>query len=138
MSVFEIQTRLRSALFAVLAVDSTLETILGPGRIFDGAPRGQAFPYLVLETLESRPLLTDLSLGAVHDLALTVFSRGQSRDEAAQAASRAGEVLVAGPVAVSGHRVVNLTLTNVVSRRLRDGRGYRASSALRAVTEPLN
>ena len=73
----------------------------------------------------------------VHSLALSVFSRKLSRDEAAQAAGRAAEVLMTGPVPLTGHRLVNLTITNVLSRKLRDGRGYRASSSLRAVTEPL-
>lgn len=138
MSVFEIQTLLRSALFSVLTADLTLETILGAGRIFDAPPRGQSYPYLVLETVESRPLLSEPGLGLVHDLTLSAFSRDRSRDEAAHAASRSAEVLMNGPVSLTGHRLVNLTLTNVISRRLRSGRGFRASSVIRAVTEPLN
>ncbi|MEP3049676.1 MAG: DUF3168 domain-containing protein [Roseibium sp.] len=135
---FEIQILLRSALFSVLSADLTLEFLLGTGRIFDTPPRGQSYPYLVLDTLESRPLLADPGLGLIHDLTLSAFSREQSRDQAVHAASRSAEVLMNGPVPLTGHRLVNLTVTNVVSRRLRDGRGFRATCALRAVTEPLS
>ena len=138
MSVATVQTELRGAVFTLLAADATLETLLGPGRLFDAAPRGQNYPYLVLEAVESRPLLADFAHGAVHDLTLTVFSRAESRDEAAEAAGRAAEILGFGPVVLGAYRLVNLTLTNIITKRLRDGRGFRASCALRAVTEPLN
>ena len=138
MSVQEVQTALRSGLFLMLTDDLTLEGLLGAGRVFEAPPRGQSYPYLVLDAVESRPLLAELQFGAVHDLTLSVFSQNQSRDEAAQAAGRAADVLMTGPIVMTGHRLVNLTVTSIVSRRLRNGRGYRASCVLRAVTEPLN
>lgn len=137
MSLADLHVAVRAGLFSLLSADSTLAALIGPDRIYDVPPRGDAYPYLVLESIESRPLLAEIGDGAIHDLVLSVYSRGPSRDEAATAAGRAAEVLMAGPIPVSGHHVVNLTLANVVSRRLRDGRGFRASSALRAVTEPL-
>ncbi|GAA0784154.1 DUF3168 domain-containing protein [Roseibium denhamense] len=138
MSLQNVQTALREALFSVLEGDGTLSGLIGSGGIFDAVPRAQAFPYLVLEVLETKPLLAEIADGAVHELVLSVFSRGPSRDEAADAAGRAADILMHGPVTLSGHRLVNLTLTNVVSRKLRDGRGFRAACAIRAVTEPLN
>lgn len=137
MTLTDLHVAVRSGLVSLLLADGTLDALIGPGRIFDVPPRGQVFPYLVLESIETRPLLADMADGAVHDLVLSVYSRGPSRDEAAAAAGRATDVLMSGPVSLAGHRLVNLTLANVISRRLRDGRGFRASSALRAVTEPL-
>lgn len=137
MSLSGVQTALRAGLFSLLKADGVLSGLLGPDRIFETPPRADAFPYLVLESMETRPLLTEIGEGMVHTLALSVFSRKLSRDEAAQAAGRAAEVLMTGPVSLTGNRLVNLTLTSVLSRKLRGGRGYRASSSLRAVTEPL-
>ncbi|WP_420338228.1 DUF3168 domain-containing protein [Roseibium sp.] len=137
MSLSDVQTALRAGLFSLLKADGVLSGLLGPDRIFETPPRADTFPYLVLESVETRPLLTEMGEGMVHSLDLSVFSRKLSRDEAAQAAGRAAEVLMTGPVSLTGHRLVNLTITNVLSRKLRDGRGYRASSSLRAVTEPL-
>lgn len=137
MSFSGVQTALRAGLFSLLKADGVLSGLLGPDRIFETPPRADAFPYLVLESVETRPLLTEIGEGMVHSLALSVFSRKLSRDEAAQAAGRAAEVLMTGPVSLTGNRLVNLTITNVLSRKLRDGRGYQASSSLRAVTEPL-
>ncbi|QDG78422.1 DUF3168 domain-containing protein [Labrenzia sp. PHM005] len=137
MSLADVQTAVRAGFFSLLAADGVLQNLLGSDRIFETPPRAEAFPYLVLEALETRPLLAEIGEGAVHALSLSVFSRERSRDEAASAAGRAAEVLMNGPIALAGHRLVNLTMTTISSRRLRDGRGYRATSSLRAVTEPL-
>jgi hypothetical protein len=137
MSLADVQTALRAGFFSLLQSDGVLQNLLGSDRVFEAPPRAEAFPYLVLETMETRPLLAEIGDGAVHALGLSVFSRGRSRDEAAEAAGRAVEVLMSGPVTLTGHRLVNLTMTTIISRRLRDGRGYRATSSMRAVTEPL-
>ncbi|WP_150522955.1 DUF3168 domain-containing protein [Roseibium sediminis] len=131
------QTSLRSGLFQCLEADGTLTGLLGGSRLFDGVPRAQAMPFLVLQDLESKPVLSDPEDGFVHDLTLSVYSRGESRDEAVAIAERACETLIHGPVQLSGHRLVNLTLGSVQSRRFRDGRGFQAAIRLRAVTEPV-
>ena len=137
MSLSDVQTALRAGLFSLLRADGVLSSLLGPDRIFETPPRADAFPYLVLESVDTRPLLSEIGEGMVHSLVLSVVSRKLSRDEAAQAAVRAAEILMTGPVSLTGNRLVNLTITRLLSRKLRDGRGYLASSSLRAVTEPL-
>ncbi|WP_395175176.1 DUF3168 domain-containing protein [Roseibium alexandrii] len=102
MSLSGVQTALRAGLFSLLKADGVLSGLLGPDRIFETPPRADAFPYLVLESMETRPLLTEIGEGMVHSLALSVFSRKLSRDEAAQAVGRAAEVLMAGPVSLTG------------------------------------
>jgi len=136
MSGAQLQSVLRAGLFTCLEQDGTLTGLLGGSRLYDTPPRGQAAPHLVLQSVESRPLLADPQDGFVHDLTLSVFTRNASRDLAVEAAGRAAETLLHGPVTITGHRLVNLTVTSVASRRLRDGRGYQAALNLRAVTEP--
>ena len=130
------QTALRAGLFQALDADSVLEGLLGAGRLFDVVPHAQAFPYLVLETLESTPLLSDPEEGLEHLLSLAVFSRASGRGEASQAAERARDVLLNGGIAFDGHRFVGLSAGAVSSRLLRDRRTFRAGVSLRAVTEP--
>ncbi|TWI89377.1 uncharacterized protein DUF3168 [Roseibium hamelinense] len=137
MSLQSAQGALRKGLFACLAGDATLAGILGGGRLFDQAPRGQSFPYLLLQLVDSKPLLALAEEGLEHGLRLSVFSRNPNRDQAAEAAGRAADVLIHGPVPIDGHRLVNLTIGAVVSRAMRDGRGFQAECILRAVTEPL-
>jgi len=137
MTASSVQTSLRSGIFQCLSSDATLTGLLGGERFFDGVPRGQPMPYLVLMDMESRPLLTDPLEGEIHDLTLSVFSREASRDEAIAAAKRAVEALIHGPIPLSGHRLVNLTMGSVRSARFRDGRGFQAATRLRAVTEPI-
>ena len=48
---------LRGAAFALLSGDADLVALTGAQRIHDGAPRGAAFPHLVIGAIESRPLL---------------------------------------------------------------------------------
>ncbi|GGB50984.1 hypothetical protein GCM10011316_23810 [Roseibium aquae] len=136
MSGASLQSALRAGLFACLAQDGTLTGLLGGTHLYDTPPRGQDAPHLVLQTAETRPLLADPQDGFIHDLMLSVFTRGASRDLAVHVAHRAAETLMHGPVTVAGHRLVNLTITSVSSRRLRDARGYQAAFNLRAVTEP--
>lgn len=127
---------LRAGLFSRLAADSALTVLIGANRIFDAAPRAQAFPYLVLASLGSRPLLSRIEEGEEHDLVLAAFSRAPGRDQALSAVLRAVSVLVEDPPALDGHRLIGLQGADVSSRLLRDGRTFRAEATLRAVTEP--
>ena len=137
LSAASVQAALRGGVFQCLASDGTLTGLLGGERIFDGVPRAQAMPYLVLQDMDSKPVLADPEDGLVHDFTLSVYSRGESRDEAVILAERASETMLHGPVNVSGHRLVSLTQFGVQSRRFRDGRGCLVNLRLRAVTEPV-
>ncbi|MTH95853.1 DUF3168 domain-containing protein [Roseibium sp. RKSG952] len=137
MSFQQAQTALRKGLFACLAADGTLTGLLGAGRLFDLAPRGQSLPYLVLRAVDTKPLLSLAEDGLEHALKLAVFSRAPNRDEAAEAAGRAADVLIHGPVPIAGYRLINLTIGAIASHVLKDGRGFQAETAIRAVTEPV-
>ncbi|WP_417667347.1 DUF3168 domain-containing protein [Roseibium sp.] len=131
------QLALRKGLFERLSASAALSAVLGSGRIFDKSPRGQAFPFLVLESISAEPLLSHPDEGLAHVLRLVALSRGGSRDEALTIAETAGRVLIETPPAVDGQHLVGLQVSSLSSRLLRDGRTFRAEMTLRAVTEPI-
>ncbi|MAB01109.1 MAG: hypothetical protein CMN87_19870 [Stappia sp.] len=135
---------LRGAAFALLSGDADLVALTGAQRIHDGAPRGAAFPHLVIGAIESRPLLALAEDGEEHRLDLAVFSRADSRDEASRILSRAVSLLadragVAAALATqaSGHALVATRLVERRIERLPQARLWRARARLRLVTEPL-
>ncbi len=130
------QLALRKALFMTLSADTGLTALMGAGRIFDSPGRGQAFPYLVLETLGAEPLLSHPDEGLAHDIRLVALSRSPSRDEALTILERVTDALMTTPPEPSGHKLVGLQVAGLSSRLLRDGRTFRADASLRAVTEP--
>ncbi|WP_417684646.1 DUF3168 domain-containing protein [Roseibium sp.] len=130
------QLALRKGLFDHLAASAALTALLGPGRIFDKPPRGQGFPFLVLEGISAEPLLSDPDEGLAHELRLVALSRTESRDEALTIAETAGRALMENTPVVPGHHLVGLQISGVASQILRDGRTFRAELTLRAVTEP--
>lgn len=132
------QLALRKGIFERLSASADLTTALGGGRILDKAPRGEAFPFLVLEEGRSEPLLVLPEEGLVHEMRLAALSRAPSRDEALTIAETAGQVLMDTPPGVAGQRLVGLQISNLSSRILRDGRTFRADLTLRAVTEPAS
>lgn len=128
---------LRDGLFARLSADEILTGLIGENRIFDAAPRAQDFPYLVLASLGSKPLLGLPEEGEIHELVLAVFSRASGRDEALKAAQRGALILSETPPVLTGQALIGLQAAGMTSRLLRDGRTFRAEVTLRAVTEPL-
>ncbi|NBN62894.1 DUF3168 domain-containing protein [Microvirga tunisiensis] len=127
---------LRSAVLAKLAATPALLTLLGGARLYDGPPRGQPLPYLTLEALASRLLCGLLSEGEEHELDLAVYSRAPSRDEAMDALVLAVTTLETTTVAITGAKLISIRRIEMTSRRMTDGRTWRAGARLRAVTEP--
>lgn len=129
---------LREALLARLNGSAALAAQIAPGGICDTPARGQAFPYLSLEALESAPLLSDPSEGLVHELRLQVLSRGPSRDEVLTLMDEAADRLLDGAFTLDGHHLVGLQLSGRSTALMRDGRTFRGVITLRAVTEPVD
>ena len=64
------ENALQKALIAHLRTDATLKALLGdPARIWDQAPRGAAYPHLLIERSESRPVAAE-GCGFEHSLTL--------------------------------------------------------------------
>ncbi|ADZ71350.1 DUF3168 domain-containing protein [Polymorphum gilvum] len=138
MSTTAAEIALRDAILIHLAGDAELEALLGPGRLFDAPPRGQAFPFLRLDAVTGRRLAGSAEDGLEHELRLTVLSRADSRDEAVKAIARVAALLDGPVLALAGHRLVDLVPVATASGPLRDGRTFRAELVLRAVTEPAD
>lgn len=127
---------LQQAIFAKLIGDTTLTTLLGGPRLYDGAPQGSAFPYLTFGQSTARDWSTATDDGNEHILTLHVWSRarGASQTQAIMDAIRAA--LHDQPLDVDGHRLVNLRAEFSDSRRDPDGETTHGTVRFRAVTEP--
>lgn len=127
---------LRDALIARLSNDADLTLILGAGRVHDGAPRSAAHPYLTLESMTSRPLAGEPDEGMEHQAVVAIYSRADSRDEAAKGVMAAAAALLGTGITLSGWHLSDLRAVETSSERLKDGRSWRAALRLRAVTGP--
>lgn len=137
MSASSARTALRSALFSRLSADAVLSGLMGMGRIFEVPPRGQAFPFLLLESESARPLLTTAEEGLIHELRLAVYDRGVCAELVQQITAQVTELIMATPLSLTGHTLVGLQVQEGGSALMPDGRTIRGVLALRAVTEPV-
>ena len=67
---------LQSALFSLLSGDSTLDTLLGNNKIFDGiAPQGTAYPYIIISGESTSNIGTKSLDGNIYRVELDVWSQ---------------------------------------------------------------
>jgi hypothetical protein len=127
---------LRAAIHQTLSADGALTALLGGAKVYDEPPRAAAFPYVTLG--EAR--VTDFSAGAdkvqEHQLTVHGWSRQGGHREAHLIAGALLQALDDAPLALDGHRLVNLRFAVADVRREADGRTYHALVRFRAVTEP--
>ncbi len=127
---------LRRAIHAALSADAALTAALGEGRIHDVPPPSPAFPYVTLGEAQVTDWSTATEAGAEHRLSLACWSRQGGHGEAHQLAHLVQQALHDAPLALDGHRLVNLRFSAAEIRREAGGRTYRALLRFRAVTEP--
>ena len=129
---------LRAAIQARLASDAGLAAKIGPGRVHDEAPRATTGVYVVHGDVEAQDWSTGSDAGCEQDVSLVVWA-GQSASsrQALEVAAIVVTALHDAPLALAGHRLVNLRWRS--SRLARDGRTGRAfvTIRLRAVTEAI-
>jgi hypothetical protein len=127
---------LQQSIFAALTADAALTALLGAGRIYDDVPQGSALPYVTLGHATLRDASTATEDGAEHSLTVHVWSgaRGKKETHAILAAIRAA--LHDQPLALTGHRLVNLRHELSEVRRDADGATIHGLARFRAVTEP--
>ncbi|TCK31297.1 uncharacterized protein DUF3168 [Ancylobacter aquaticus] len=126
---------LRRAIHAALATDAALTAALGAGRIHDVPPASPEFPYVTLGEAQVLDWSTATETGAEHRLALACWSRQGGHGEAHALAHLVQQALHDVPLALDGHRLVNLRASTAEIRREPGGRTYRALLRFRAVTE---
>ncbi|MGU3399801.1 DUF3168 domain-containing protein [Brucellaceae bacterium D45D] len=129
---------LQKALFDALKNDSGLAETLGGQRVYDGVPPKTPFPYVTLGETASRDWSTASEKGGEHFLNIQIWAKENGRKRVLDIAAHIAARLDEWPIALNGHRLVNLTLSEMVARNT-DGLGnYLGTMRYRAVTEPLN
>lgn len=128
---------LRKAVRALLIGDAALIAKLGGPNVFDEAPREAVAPYVAFGDAQWRDLSTSSDRGAEQFVILNVWSLQRGLREALDIAENVGALLDEAALTLDGHRLVNLRLASLETRRENNGRFARASLRFRAFTEVL-
>lgn len=126
---------LQKAIVARLKADAGVTT-LATGGVHDQPPSGVTFPYVSIGPDQVIPDRADCYDGSEVVLQVDVWSREVGFPEAKRIAEAVRAALTDAPLALAGHRLVDIAF--VESRTLRDPDGLTSHAALtfRALTEP--
>ena len=127
---------LQQSVFAALAADAALTTLLGGPRIYDDVPQASAFPYVTFAQSSERDWSTGTDPGTEHVLTLHVWSQATGKRQAHEILAAVRGVLHDQPLTLTGHRLVNLRHEFDETRRDPDGETIRGLVRFRAITEP--
>jgi hypothetical protein len=127
---------LRAAIHNALVADASLTTLLGGTKVYDEVPSSASFPYVTLGEARVADFSTATEASEEHQVILNAWSRQGGHREAHVIAGALLQALDDAPLALAGHRLVNLRFALADVRREADGRTYRAAVRFRAVTEP--
>jgi hypothetical protein len=126
---------LRKAMRARLAADPELTSrVTG---FFDEAPAGAVHPYVAFGDAQARDWSALLSPGVEQFIVLHVWTTQRGLAGALAIAQRLKAALDEAPLAVEGHRLVDLRFLSLETRRDNAGRFARASLRFRATLEIL-
>jgi len=129
---------LRRAILEATAQDAELRALMGGTlRLYDEPPRNAEPVYALFGDATARDWSTDTDRGHEQDLTLVVWSERGSARAGLAAAERFSAILDDAPLALDGHRLVNLRITEIASARDRDTQLARVTLHLRAVTERM-
>jgi hypothetical protein len=128
---------LQQALYSAVTGSAPLAALIGPPRVYDDVPQGAAFPYLTLGQSTLRDWSTGTDDAEEHTLTLHVWSRAGGRREMHEVMDVLRVALHDQPLALAGHRLVNIRHEISEARRDPDGETYHGIVRFRAVTEPV-
>jgi hypothetical protein len=128
---------LQKVVYAALAADATLTTLLGGAAIHDAVPQNAAFPYVVIDQTQIRDWSTGTEPGAEHMLMLHVWSRHAGKREAYEIADAIRAALGGAMLSLEEHRLVNLRHQYSELKCDEDGETQHGVLRFRAVTEPV-
>lgn len=128
---------LRAAIRSALVADAPLVALLGGPHVHDDAPRDLAPPYVTFGPARQRDWSTSSDEGGEHQLELDVWGGADSMRPALNVAGAVIAALDEAPLALMGHRLVDLRFVALETRRERSGRSTRVSLRFRALTEKL-
>lgn len=125
---------LQEGVFDVLAGDATLTALIG-ARVYDGAPRNAAAPYVHLGEATARDWSTATEAGSEVTFAVIAWSREPGRKEALSIADRVVALLHDAALELDGWRLVNLRHLSTETAREEKREGRRAVARFRARME---
>ncbi|WP_159730173.1 DUF3168 domain-containing protein [Methylosinus sp. Ce-a6] len=128
---------LRRAMRARLAADASLLSALGGAKIYDEAPRGAESPYVLFADTRWRDWSTPESKGSEQSITLSVVSIQRGAAEALAIGETILALLDEAPLALDGHRLVDLRHQASETRREQNGRFARLDLRFRATTEAI-
>ncbi|MES2860865.1 MAG: DUF3168 domain-containing protein [Pseudomonadota bacterium] len=131
------ESALQKALIAHLRADGALQALLGdPARIWDEAPRGAAYPHLLIGRSESRLVAAD-GCGVEHQLSLRCASRFGGTEEAKAICAAVRAAVHEAALAADGVRAVSIRATYADVFRSGDLKRVWGVVRIRAVTEDI-
>jgi hypothetical protein len=127
---------LRRAILDAAAADADLRALMGGSlRLYDEPPRGAEPVYALFSDVRAADWSTDRDRGHEQNLGIVVWSERGGARAALAVAERFAALLDDASLALNGHRLVNLRVTELASERDKDTRLTRVTLRLRAVTE---
>lgn len=127
---------LQKAIFASLAANANLATVLGGARIYDRVPRPVAYPYVTFGPVTARDWSTATEEGSEILVTLEVWSQTAGVRETHLVIDALRDALRTATLTLPGHRLINLRFEAADIIRADDGETIRGTLRLRAVTEP--
>ena len=128
---------LQKALIAWLKADAGVQALLGdPARIWDQAPRGAAYPHLLIDRSESHPVAAD-GCGIEHSLTLRCASRFEGVEEANAICAAVRAAIHEAGLEADGVRTVSIRATFADVFRSSDHKRVWGLVRVRAVTEDI-
>jgi hypothetical protein len=127
---------LRRAILDAAALDADLRALMGGAlRLYDEPPRGSEPVYALFSDVRATDWSTDHDRGHEQDLGIVVWSERGGAQMALAVAEWFDAILDQVSLALDGHRLINLRVTELVSERDKDTQLTRVTLRLRAVTE---
>ncbi|MDR3494073.1 MAG: DUF3168 domain-containing protein [Ancalomicrobiaceae bacterium] len=128
---------LQTAVKSLLSADATLTSAIGAARIYDGAPRDAAVPFVSLDEIVTRRRDGLAAMLEEHRFTLRIWSKAGGKREAVAIADRIVALLDDAQPALSGHRVVRLYLETSDARVAKDRVATETALRFVALTEPI-
>ncbi len=127
---------LRAAVLTAVQGDAALAALMGGSvRLHDEAPRAAEPVYAVFGEVTASDASTGTERAHEQRLTLVVWAREGSARSGLEAAERLAALLDDAPLALAGHRLANLRVTEVAAARDEASGLARVTVRLRALTE---
>ncbi|MDB5651440.1 MAG: hypothetical protein JWL62_2960 [Hyphomicrobiales bacterium] len=128
---------LRKAVHKALVNDAGIFGMLGGAKIFDDVPRGMQAPFITFGDTQWRDWSTSTDRGADQVFIVDVWTEYRGVRQALELAERVAAVLDGAALTIEGHRLIDLRLNALDTRRDANGRLAKASLRFRALTETI-